>query len=310
MNEEQIRRIIERVLDNIDESTDPDRKSALIRDTRSQNLLSENASEKMRQGISSNDDGVIPDIRLDDYTSYLGIENPANANEFLRIKKKTDARIGLGRCGPRYKTSVYLRMLVDHAGAYDAALSEAPEKLAEDNHMVLAQTVCVDKDEYLSRPDLGRLFSDEMKKKIKDQCMKNPDVQIILSEGLSSTAMEYNTNDLLSALLQGLKVEGLTAGTPIYVKYARVPAMDVITEILNAKVTIILIGERPGLSTYASMSAYMTYNGKVGMSESGRNVISNIHENGINPAEAGAHISGVVKKMIEQKISGTEFHMV
>ncbi len=266
-------------------------------------------SEQKNQG-SVVDGDTIPDIRQDDYRLYLGIENPANAEEFLRIKKKTDARMGLGRCGPRYKTGAYLRMLVDHAGAYDAALSEAPENLVEDNNMFQAQTLCADKDEYLSRPDLGRLFSDEMKKKIGDNCIKNPDVQIILSEGLSSTAMEYNTNDLLAALQQGLKIEGLSTGTPIYVKYARVPAMDVITELLSPKVTFMLIGERPGLSTYKSMSAYMTYMGKVDMPEAGRNVISNIHENGLNPSEAGAHLASVAKKMIEQKMSGTEFAMV
>jgi ethanolamine ammonia-lyase small subunit len=80
--------------------------------------------------------------------------------------------------------------------------------------------------------------------------------------------------------------------------------MDVITEILKPKVTIILIGERPGLSTYASLSAYITYEGKVAMAEVGRTVVSNIHENGTNPVEAGAHIATLVKKMLEQKVSG------
>lgn len=312
MTEEQIKVIIERVLSSINENDDADPKQSSKSDKKNQKLLTDKANrEKTKQGTRSrDDDDVIPDIREDDYRSYLGIENPANAEEFIRIKKKTDARMGLGRSGPRYKTSAYLRMLVDHAGAYDAALSEAPDNIAEENNMFQTQTLCSDKDEYLSRPDLGRLFSDEMKKKIGDKCTKNPDVQIILSEGLSSTAMEYNTNDLFPALQQGLKIEGLSTGTPIYVKYARVPAMDVITEILNPKVTIMLIGERPGLSTYASMSAYMAYKGKVGMSESGRNVISNIHENGINPAEAGAHLASVAKKMIEQKVSGTDFRMV
>lgn len=306
MNDEQMRVIIERVLSSIKESDNAEQKTDGNGTAASENFRK---PEMANQKHDETDGDVIPDIRQNDYRLYLGIENPAKPEEFLRIKKKTDARMGLGRSGPRYKTSAYLRMLVDHAGAYDAALSEAPENLAEENHMFMAQTKCIDKDEYLSRPDIGRLFSDEMKKKISENCKKNADVQIILSEGLSSTAMAYNTNDLLASLMQGLKIEGLSSGTPIYVKYARVPAMDVITEIPEPKVTIMLIGERPGLSTYASMSAYMTYKGKVGMSEAGRNVISNIHENGINPSEAGAHLASVAKKMFELKISGTEFSM-
>ncbi len=294
MNEEQIRQMVAEVLKNMNVQEDTsDKKSA----------------ETVKPAAPQVDDGMVPDIREDDYTSYLGIENPANPEEFLRIKKQTDARIGLGRCGNRYRTKAYLRMLADHAGALDAVMSEAPEYLVEENHLFPVQTLCKDKDEYMSRPDLGRQFSEETKQKIKSSCIQNPDVQIILSEGLSSTAMERNTNDLLSSLQQGLKLEGLSVGTPIYVKYSRVPAMDVITEQTGAKVTIMLIGERPGLSTYASLSAYMTYGGYVGIPEAARNVVSNIHANGIKPVEAGAHIASVARKMMDQKASGTDLQL-
>lgn len=298
MNDEQLKRIIEEVLVTMKEKEGAVPQKAPVEEIR-----------KAPQGTMVEDD-VIPDILLDDYTSYLDFDNPVNGPEFIRIKKKTDARMGLGRCGPRYRTKAYLRMLMDHAGAYDAALSEAPEEVAKELQMLMVKTLCTDKDEYLSRPDLGKMFDEDTKKMILDHCVKNPDVQILLSEGLSSTAMEQNTASVYQALTQGLKFEGLSVGTPIYVKYSRVPAMDVITELLNPKVTIMLIGERPGLSTFASMSAYLSYKGKVGMPESLRNVVSNIHENGINPSEAGAHLASVVKKMMEQKISGTEFKMV
>jgi len=304
MNDVELKRIIEEVLEAMKKSEENLRKSTPLEEE--PKTLE---SGKAPRGTLVEDD-VIPDILLDDYTSYLDFENPLNGPEFLRIKKKIDARMGLGRCGPRYRTKAYLRMLMDHAGAYDAALSEAPEDIAKDLQMVMVKTQCQDKDEYLSRPDLGRMFDEETKKHILESCIKNAAVQIILSEGLSSTAMEKNTSSVYQALSQGLKIEGLTSGTPLYVKYARVSAMDVITELLQPKVTIMLIGERPGLSTFASMSAYLSYKGKVGMPESLRNVISNIHENGINPSEAGAHLASVVKKMMEQKISGTEFKMV
>lgn len=255
------------------------------------------------------EEDIIPDIREDDYTKTLGVEHAANPEEFLRIKGMTDARIGLGRCGPRYRTNAYLRILADHAGAMDAVQSEAPKEIIEENHLIPVQTLCENKTMYMARPDLGRQFSDEMKEKMKKNCIAHPDVQIIVSEGLSSTAMERNTTDLLQSLEQGLRIEGLTPGTPIYVKYSRVPAMDVITEVLQPKVTIMLIGERPGLSTYASMSAYMTYEGWVGISESARTVVSNIHANGTNPMEAGAHLASVVKKMMEQKASGVDLQL-
>ena len=255
----------------------------------------------------NNDDGeMIPDIRNEDYTKVLGFENAVNPEAFLRIKELTDARLGIGRCGPRYRTKSYLRILADHAGALDAVQNEASEHLVESNHLFPVQTMCENKDIYMTRPDLGKLFSDEMKEKIRQNCTLNPEVQIIVSEGLSSIAMERNITDLLSSLEQGLKAEGIKAGTPIYVKYARVPAMDVITDVTKAKVTIMLIGERPGLSTYASLSAYMTYEGKIGMPEAGRNVVSNIHDNGTNPLEAGAFIASIVRKMLDQKISGTD----
>ena len=254
--------------------------------------------------LETNPEGIIPDIRQEDYRTVLEVENPVHGEEFLKLKSNTDARLGIGRCGPRYKTKAYLRILGDNAGALDAVLNEVTPDVVARNNLFPVQTLCDNKDIYLTRPDLGRQFSQDMKERIKEGCIPNPEVQIIVSEGLSSTAMERNIDDLLASLEQGLKIEGIKSGTPIYVKYSRVPGMDVITEVLGSKVTIILIGERPGLSTYASLSAYITYEGKVGMTEVGRTVVSNIHEKGTNPVEAGAHIAALARKMLDQKVSG------
>lgn len=311
MTEEELRAIVTGVIREMSGTSDKEAaKPASEKVVEVQkNIKKEPNREVQCQEKKVLEEDMIPDIREEDYKMMLGVENAVHPEEFLRIKSMTDARIGLGRCGPRYRTKAYLRILADHAGALDAVQSEAPERVIEENGFIRVQTLCENKSIYMARPDLGRMFSDEMKNRIEESCVKNPDVQIIVSEGLSSTAMEQNTTDLLLSLEQGLKIEGLTFGTPIYVKYSRVPAMDVITELLHPKVTIMLIGERPGLSTYASMSAYMTYDGKVGMPESGRNVVSNIHANGTNPMEAGAHLAGVVKKMIEQKASGTDLQL-
>ncbi|MDD4509275.1 MAG: ethanolamine ammonia-lyase light chain EutC, partial [Eubacteriaceae bacterium] len=97
--------------------------------------------------------------------------------------------------------------------------------------------------------------------------------------------------------------------TPFFVKYGRVGVMDQISEITGADVTCVLIGERPGLITAQSMSAYMAYHATVGMPEARRNVLSNIHQAGTNPAEAGAHIADVLMKMLTEKKSGTDLKL-
>lgn len=292
MNEEQLKNLIQQIIE----------KMADNNQTSAAGSGSTITGAKCNTVISNEE---VPDIMEDDYTKQLDIPNAANPEEYLRIKAKTDARLGVGRCGPRYKTKTYLRVLADHAGAMDAVLNDVPEEFVMANGLFSVSTVCKSKYEYMTRPDLGRLFTKEAEAEIKSKCRMNPDVQVIVADGLSSTAVEENIKDLLPALEQGFKVEGINAGTPFFVKYARVPSMDAITEMIKPKVTIILLGERPGLATFASLSAYITYDGFVGMPEANRTVISNIHKNGTNAIEAGAHIASVVKKMLQQKASGT-----
>ncbi|WP_249175713.1 ethanolamine ammonia-lyase light chain EutC, partial [Clostridium tyrobutyricum] len=100
--------------------------------------------------------------------------------------------------------------------------------------------------------------------------------------------------------------KGYKIGTPIFVKYARVATMDEISEVLNAKVTIILIGERPGLATGESMSSYMAYESSTSKPESQRTVVSNIHRNGTPPVEAGAQIVHLIDLMMREKKSGID----
>lgn len=118
--------------------------------------------------------------------------------------------------------------------------------------------------------------------------------------------MEANIPELLPALEQGLKLNGLQMGTPFFVKYGRVRSMEPLAEALGAEVICVLLGERPGLASSESLSAYLAYNATVGMSESLRTCISNIHQGGTNPVEAGAHIADVIGEMIKQKASGIQ----
>ena len=114
---------------------------------------------------------------------------------------------------------------------------------------------------------------------------------------------------VLPAIEQGLKSYGIDYGTPFFVKYGRVGAMDQISEITGADVTCVLIGERPGLITAESMSAYIAYKATVGMPEARRTVVSNIHKDGTIPAEAGAHIADIIKKILDAKASGTDLKL-
>lgn len=134
----------------------------------------------------------------------------------------------------------------------------------------------------------------------------NPDIQIFASDGLSSSAIAANLADVLPLLLDGLKAKGVIVGTPFFVKFGRVGAMDHISEILGSKVTCVLLGERPGLATAESMSAYIAYNARVGMPESRRTVVSNIHRAGIPAVEAGAYIADLLVTILNAKTSGVE----
>ncbi len=251
-------------------------------------------------------DGEVPDISAVDYRQIIDVPNPANLEEYKIMRAKTAARLGVWRAGPRPRTNTLLRFRADHATAMDAVFTDVPEELLEEVGLFSVETLCTSKDMYLTRPDLGRKFSEETVAELKKRCKMNPDVQILVSDGLSSTSVVANIKDILPAIMQGLKGAGINAGTPFFIKHGRVGAMDAVSEILGAKVTVILLGERPGLATGESMSAYMTYGGYVGIPEASRTVVSNIHKHGTNPAEAGAFIAELCGRMLREKASGLD----
>ncbi|WP_207649856.1 ethanolamine ammonia-lyase subunit EutC [Hathewaya proteolytica] len=271
-----------------------------------------NTEEAVKAAVSSVtevSDEVLPDPLEVDLKKLLLVENPEDRDAYMKVKQYTPARLGVGRAGGRYKTETMIRFRADHAVAQDAVFSDVPEELIKEMGFFSVQTMCKDKDEYLTRPDLGRKLDDEAVKMIKENCKMNPTVQVYVSDGLSSTAIAANVKDVLPALLQGLKAYGIDAGTPFFVRLGRVAVMDQISEITGADVTCVLIGERPGLVTAESMSAYITYKGTVGMPESRRTVLSNIHKGGTPAVEAGAHLAEIIKKMLEAKASGVDLKL-
>ena len=222
------------------------------------------------------------------------------------MKAKTPARLGIGRAGTRYKTETVLRFRADHAAAQDAVFSYVDEEFIKENNMFAVETLCKDKDEYLTRPDLGRKFSPETINNIKSKFGTNQKVLILVGDGLSSAAIEANLKDCAPAIKQGLKMYGIDSSEILFVKHCRVGAMDHLGEELGCEVICMLVGERPGLVTAESMSAYIAYKPYIGMAEAKRTVISNIHKGGTTAVEAGAHIAELIKTMLDKKASGID----
>jgi ethanolamine ammonia-lyase small subunit len=251
----------------------------------------------------------IKDITAYRIEDYFAVENAENPDAYKKYKKSTPSRVGISRTGTRYKTETMLRFRADHAVAQDAVFNDVSDEFIAQKGWLKAETVIKDKDEYLTRPDLGRIVSDDSIKLLRERCKNAPQVQVYISDGLSSIAVETNAYDALKAIEQGLELHGIEMGTPFFLKHGRVPAMDHVSELLKAEVTVVLIGERPGLATGESMSCYMTYRGKVGNPESIRTVVSNIHKSGTPAVEAGAHIADIIKTMLKEKKSGVDLKL-
>ena len=250
-----------------------------------------------------------PDIGALNLQETLYVENPINRDAYMDMKKASPARLGVGRAGPRQHYKTMLRFRADHAAAMDAVFNDVSDGTIQELGLFKVKTSAPDKAEYLMNPAAGRVFDPENEKLLRENCKPNPQVQVLVSDGLSSTSVEANIRDILPSLIQGLKGHGLTMGTPVFIQYGRVGAMDAVADILGSQVTILLLGERPGLVTDESLSCYMTYNGRPGMAESARTVVSNIYKNGTPPTEAGAHIADIAKKMLASKASGLDLKL-
>ena len=257
-----------------------------------------------RQQTHYEDGDFVEDVSKLDLRKLYLVEDPKDAYGYRRLKERTPARLGSGRAGPRYKTLTMLRFRADHAAAQDAVFSELDTEFAKKYDLLPTKTRCDSKDEYLTRPDLGRCFDEHNAKAIKGVIDRPPQVQIVIGDGLSSAAIEANAMDCLRAIRDGLKVRGIETGKDIFVRYCRVGAGDAIGDITGCQLVCMLVGERPGLVTDKSMSAYITYMPRKGVSESSRTVVSNIHAQGTPAAEAGAHIAELIETILKKKVSG------
>ena len=259
---------------------------------------------------SHHDDGdFVADVSELDLRRLYLVDDAADPEGYKKLKLRTPARLGSGRAGARYKTLTMLRFRADHAAAQDAVFSQISEDFGEKNGMVSVQTRCGSKDEYLTRPDLGRIFDAENQQKIRAAISGKPTVQIVVGDGLSSAAITANALDCMAAIRDGLKARNIDTGKAVFVRYCRVGAGDAVGDVTGCDLVCVLVGERPGLVTDKSMSAYITHQPHTGVSESARTVVSNIHEQGTPAVEAGAHIAELIQMILQKKVSGVGLHL-
>lgn len=246
----------------------------------------------------------------------MEIQKFSKQNSFIpdawgSLKAFTNARIALGRTGVATPLKEVLDFRMCHAHARDAVYSILRvDELAESLQQFQAQVIPVssqatDRAAYLQRPDLGRKLNDASSNNLKNETSHSTDVAIIIADGLSATAINKHAVHVVKKLIPLLKQSVLTLAPLVIAEQARVAIADEIGSILQAKLSLIFIGERPGLSSPDSMGAYITYQPSPGKTDESRNCISNIRPEGLGYGLAAEKIAKLIKASLQLKISGT-----
>jgi len=213
----------------------------------------------------------------------------------------TPARLLLGRAGTSYRTSTQLQLRADHAFARDALadrveLDRPPmDDLVARFGLFEVETRAGDLAEHLARPDLGRRLAPGTAELLRDRCGPEPDVQIVVGDGLSAPAVLAQVPQVLGPLLDECGARGWRLGRPFFVRHCRVGVVNDIGDALGAQNVVLLIGERPGLATAESLSAYLAHRPRPGDTDADRNLISNIHRAGVGGEEAVRRIIALLE---------------
>ena len=218
--------------------------------------------------------------------------------------RHTTALVGIGHVGTRYATDVVLQFQAELAVAHGAVYTDLPADWAEKNGLLPLQSRVSTHREFLLRPDLGRRLDAKSVEALRANARKGVDIQPILADGLSAVACMGSGLDLLKHFISACEARGFSVGTPVCARYARVWLEDEIGEVVGAKVSAILLGERPGLGTGDGLSAYLVYDPKVGRTDGHRNMMSNIHARGAPPEQAGKRLAVLAGAMLAQRTSG------
>jgi ethanolamine ammonia-lyase small subunit len=232
---------------------------------------------------------------------------PRDGLDFDTMRKSTPARIGLGRAGPRYTTAAMLSLRADHARAVDAVMTEVARDWPRRNGLLEVHSQALTREEYIRYPERGRRLDDADAKRVAHLKPRGkspmPTLLLCIGDGLSSAAVEKNAGPLLRALTKIL-ASRYRPLKRIFIRNARVRIEDHIGEILRPDLVCMIVGERPGLVTAESLSAYVIYRPTLKSIEPDRSVISNIHRGGIPIAEAARKIATLIDDAIKFKASG------
>jgi ethanolamine ammonia-lyase small subunit len=227
-----------------------------------------------------------------------------------KIRERTPARLLVGRVGAAYRTATQMELREAHAAARDAVRNQlnletdfTPDFVRQWK-LFEVSSKAQSKDEFLLRPDLGRHFDQAARVQLAKYCPRGTDLQIAIGDGLSVSAVSKQIPSLLPLLHEGAEAQGWRIGQTFVIRHCRVGILNEIGEIFNPKVAVLLIGERPGLATAESLSAYMAFRPQKSNTDADRNLISNIHARGIIVKDAATRILNLAARMIHAKMSG------
>ena len=223
--------------------------------------------------------------------------------------RHTTALLGIGHVGTRYATDVVLQFQAELAVAHEAVAAVLPDGWPEEHGLLALKSRVTDHREFLLRPDLGRRLDEPSLERLRAEAQHGVDVQPILADGLSAVACMGAGPALLAHFTAACEARGLSVGTPLCARFARVWLEDEIGETVGAKVAAILLGERPGLGTGDGLSAYLVHGPRVGRTDGDRNMLSNIHARGTPPAEAAGKLALLAAAMLEQGTSGVDLDL-
>ena len=237
------------------------------------------------------------------------------ADPLLALRTLTAARIALGRTGISLPTAAQLDFQYAHAQARDAVhlpfdhAGLSAQLAAQGRASLLLHSAASDRHSYLQRPDLGRRLAAESAQQLREHSAANPggvDLAIVIADGLSALAVHRHSLALLARIEEQARAEGWSLAPVLLVEQGRVAVADEVGELLAAKMVVILIGERPGLSSPDSLGVYFTYMPKVGLTDAYRNCISNVRLEGLSYATATHRLLGLMREACVRQLSGVD----
>jgi ethanolamine ammonia-lyase small subunit len=234
-------------------------------------------------------------------------------NPWLELRRLTPARIALGRTGTSLPTSAQLDFQFAHAQARDAVhlpfdhAGLSAQLTERGRESLLLHSAATDRNSYLQRPDLGRKLSDESAQALREYAAAHPggvDLAIVVADGLSALAVHRHTLPFLTRLEEHMSADGWSMAPVILMEQGRVAVGDEIGQLLGAKMLVMLIGERPGLSSPDSLGLYFTYNPKIGLTDAYRNCISNVRLEGLSYGMAAHRLLYLMREACRRQLSG------